>query len=113
MIRRPPRSTLFPYTTLFRSREKARRKFLRCQQKVRLFTSLRYRANRGWDRSWRVLIKAEHMAEGANTRYVITNLKGPTQRLYDAVYVQRAEACENSIKDLKNVLKADRLSCHG
>src|SRR3712207_7318661 len=25
MIRRPPRSTLFPYTTLFRSREKGRR----------------------------------------------------------------------------------------
>src|SRR5256885_13265872 len=25
MIRRPPRSTLFPYTTLFRSRESARR----------------------------------------------------------------------------------------
>src|SRR3712207_9350693 len=26
MIRRPPRSTLFPYTTLFRSREKAESK---------------------------------------------------------------------------------------
>src|SRR6266542_6304278 len=26
MIRRPPRSTLFPYTTLFRSREPARRR---------------------------------------------------------------------------------------
>src|SRR5947209_18220422 len=25
MIRRPPRSTLFPYTTLFRSRERVRR----------------------------------------------------------------------------------------
>src|SRR3989442_13479514 len=25
MIRRPPRSTLFPYTTLFRSRDRARR----------------------------------------------------------------------------------------
>src|SRR2546430_13497970 len=25
MIRRPPRSTLFPYTTLFRSRQRARR----------------------------------------------------------------------------------------
>src|SRR3712207_8561340 len=25
MIRRPPRSTLFPYTTLFRSKEEARR----------------------------------------------------------------------------------------
>src|SRR3712207_7356257 len=29
MIRRPPRSTLFPYTTLFRSRE---RRVDRCQQ---------------------------------------------------------------------------------
>src|SRR5258708_22194699 len=27
MIRRPPRSTLFPYTTLFRSRAAARRNF--------------------------------------------------------------------------------------
>src|SRR3712207_7309247 len=27
MIRRPPRSTLFPYTTLFRSRGRARRAF--------------------------------------------------------------------------------------
>src|SRR3712207_7384935 len=27
MIRRPPRSTLFPYTTLFRSREEASRPF--------------------------------------------------------------------------------------
>src|SRR2546429_6457267 len=27
MIRRPPRSTLFPYSTLFRSRENARRKY--------------------------------------------------------------------------------------
>src|SRR5688572_31731701 len=26
MIRRPPRSTLFPYTTLFRSRERRRRR---------------------------------------------------------------------------------------
>src|SRR3989449_6012407 len=29
MIRRPPRSTLFPYTTLFRSREADRRKIER------------------------------------------------------------------------------------
>jgi hypothetical protein len=95
-----------------RLREKARRKFLRTGEKARLFTSIRYRAKKGWDRSWRVLIKAEHMTEGPNTRYVITNLAGSAAALYDDVYVQRAEACENSIKDLKNALKADRLSCH-
>jgi len=93
-------------------REKARRTFLRTGEKARLFTSIRYRARKGWDRSWRVLIKAEHMKEGANTRYVITNLAGKAAALYDEIYVQRAEACENSIKDLKNALKADRLSCH-
>jgi hypothetical protein len=95
-----------------RLRERARRKFLRTGQKARLFSSIRYRANHGWDRAWRVLIKAEHMKEGANTRYVITNLTGRSASLYDDVYVQRAEACENSIKDLKRALKADRLSCH-
>src|SRR5258708_13125145 len=31
MIRRPPRSTLFPYTTLFRSRRSARR----CRSRIR------------------------------------------------------------------------------
>src|SRR5258708_16729921 len=30
MIRRPPRSTLFPYTTLFRSRPRAKRKHAGC-----------------------------------------------------------------------------------
>jgi hypothetical protein len=93
--------------------ERARRKYLRTGQKARLFSSLRYRARRGWTRAWRVLIKAEQMAEGPNTRFVITNLTGRAEHLYDRVYVQRAEACENSIKDLKNALKADRLSCHG
>jgi hypothetical protein len=95
-----------------RLRERARRKYLRTGQKARYFSSIRYRAKKGWDRAWRVLIKAEHMKEGANTRYVITNLSGHAGALYDDVYVQRAEACENSIKDLKNAVKADRLSCH-
>src|SRR2546430_14358621 len=36
MIRRPPRSTLFPYTTLFRSVSRARRnRGLRCASPVR------------------------------------------------------------------------------
>jgi hypothetical protein len=92
--------------------EKAKRRFLRAGQKVRLFSSVRYRARRRWPRSYRVLIKAEHQAIGANVRFVVTTLTGRAQDLYDGCYVARGEACENSIKDLKNVLKADRLSCH-
>src|SRR3712207_8498316 len=35
MIRRPPRSTLFPYTTLFRSRESDRRSALSARRSAR------------------------------------------------------------------------------
>lgn len=92
--------------------EKAKRRFLRTSEKVRLFSSTSYRARRRWPRSYRVLIKAEHQSIGANVRFVVTTLEGRAKDLYDDCYVARAEACENSIKDLKNVLKADRLSCH-
>jgi DDE family transposase len=92
--------------------EDAKRRFLRTGEKARLFSSTRYRARRRWSRSYRVLIKAEHQAIGSNLRFVVTTLPGRAQALYDACYVERAEACENSIKDLKNALKADRLSCH-
>lgn len=93
--------------------ERARRRFLRRGSKVRLFSSMRYAARRNrWPRAYRVLIKAEHQAIGPNVRFVVTTLKGPAQKLYDDCYVQRGEAAENSIKDLKTALKADRLSCH-
>jgi hypothetical protein len=90
---------------------KARRRYLRTKRKARLFTSTSYRAKRGWPKSYRVVIKAEHMAEGPNVRYVLTNQPGRADALYDR-YVMRGESCENSIKDLKNALRADRLSCH-
>src|SRR4051794_41754882 len=34
MIRRPPRSTLFPYTTLFRSFGSGRRSRIRCREQI-------------------------------------------------------------------------------
>src|SRR2546430_5980201 len=42
MIRRPPRSTLFPYTTLFRSSE-----LRRAEEAVKTF----YERNRGWQQA--------------------------------------------------------------
>jgi len=85
----------------------------RTGEKARLFTSMWHRAEKArprWPRSYRLVVKAEHTALGSNVRFVITDLHGPAADLYEH-YVQRGEACENSIKDLKNVLKADRLSC--
>lgn len=91
----------------------AKRLFLCTKKPVRIFTSTWHKAGRAarWPRSYRLVIKAEHTALGSNVRFVITTLTGAPSSLY-ARYVQRAEACENSIKDLKLVLKADRLSCH-
>src|SRR5258706_4755623 len=46
MIRRPPRSTLFPYTTLFRSRER-----LRCALRV-MIPIIGLAATRRYDLDW-------------------------------------------------------------
>src|SRR2546427_1683260 len=47
MIRRPPRSTLFPYTTLFRSRAAARPERRRGRRPRRLRRPARARSRRG------------------------------------------------------------------
>ena len=78
----------------------------------RLSDSLMGTDRKRWPRSYRIIIKAEHTEQGSNVRFVVTNLAGDPQKLYDRCYVQRADACEDSIKDLKRALKADRLSCH-
>jgi len=76
--------------------------------KIRLIGETRYSA-KSWKRNRRVLMKAEVMPQGTNRRFVVTNLEGEPESLYD-FYVKRGDA-ENRIKDLKNALKADRLSC--
>lgn len=78
-------------------------------RKARLYDQFAHRAHT-WDNHLRVLIKAEAGAEGTNTRFVVTNMPGDPQRLFD-FYEDRGQA-ENHIKELKNQLKADRLSCH-
>jgi hypothetical protein len=80
------------------------------QQKARLFTALEYAAGT-WDKTRRVLAKAEHTAAGSNPRFVVTNLAGDAQVLYDEVYCARGEM-ENRIKEQQLGLFADRTSCH-
>lgn len=79
-------------------------------EKVRLISDASYRAQ-SWERSRRVIYKAEVLEKGTNTRFVVTNNEnGEPRKLYDW-YVGRGEA-EGWIKDFKRALKADRLSCH-
>lgn len=79
-------------------------------EKQRLFGEFTYAAG-SWDRERRVIAKAERLPKGANPRYVVTNLEGQPQPLYDELYCGRGEM-ENRIKEQQLCLFADRTSCH-
>jgi hypothetical protein len=90
--------------------KRAERKYRKRGQKVRLFSQFNYKAE-SWDKKRRVIAKAEHSEHGANPRYVVTNLAGPAQKLYDQLYCARGEM-ENRIKEQQLGLFSDRTSCH-
>jgi hypothetical protein len=76
-------------------------------EKVRLVGETVYQAE-SWDRPRRVVVKAEALPKGPNTRFVVTTRTDPPETLYDW-YVDRGEG-EGWIKDLKVACFADRLS---
>ena len=78
-------------------------------EKVRLLGETTYQAE-SWEHPRRVVIKAEALPKGPNTRFVVTTRDDPPEALY-AWYVDRG-AGENWIKDLKHACFADRLSDH-
>jgi hypothetical protein len=77
---------------------------------LRYFKDLTYAAD-SWQTPRRVVTKIEILAKGANPRFIVTNLKGPGQRLYERVYCARGDM-ENRIKEQQLGLFADRTSCH-
>lgn len=79
-------------------------------EKQRLFGEFTYAAST-WKRERRVIAKAEHTRNGANPRYILTNLEGDAQHLYDDIYCARGDM-ENRIKEQQLGLYADRTSCH-
>jgi hypothetical protein len=78
-------------------------------QKQRLFTEFLYAA-KTWDRPRRVIGKAEYSSQGANPRFVVTNLTDPAATLCDDRYCPRGDM-ENRIKEQQLYLFADRTSC--
>ena len=68
-------------------------------------------AAQSWARQRRVITRLEYGGQGNNPRYVVTNLAGVAQELYDDLYCQRGEA-ENRIKEAQVGLFASRTSCH-
>jgi len=91
--------------------DRAQRAFEQTDRKQRRFYEIRYAAGT-WDRKRRVIVKAEYLRQGPNTRFVVTNLRDrrPAQ-IYDGLYTQRGDM-ENRIKEQQLHLFADRTSCH-
>ena len=91
--------------------------------RVREFAEFEYQTVRSWSRARRVIGKAEVTAQGANPRFVVTNLPAEgfngdedrtrftPARLYEEVYCARGEM-ENVLKQQVLDLRADRMSTH-
>lgn len=90
--------------------QQAEEGFQQSGNKQRLFAEFRYAA-KTWARKRRIIAKAEHTAKGSNPRYIVTNLQGEPQELYDKLYCARGDM-ENRIKEQQLDLFADRTSCH-
>jgi len=65
-----------------------------------------------WFRPRRIVAKIESNRHGTNRRFVVTNLSGQGQGIYQGFYVQRGDVPEKPIGELKNGLQMDRLSFH-
>lgn len=81
-------------------------------QPMRRFRDFQYRTRNSWSRRRRVIGKAEHLAKGANPRFIVTSLKRKgidAKTLYERVYCARGEM-ENRIKEQQLDLFADRTS---
>lgn len=86
--------------------------FLYTRQATRVFKDLRYRTRKSWSCERRVVAKAEHLAKGANPRFIVTSLTVEDferQELYEKHYCQRGEM-ENRIKECQLDMFADRTS---
>jgi len=77
--------------------------------KVRRYGDFRYAA-KSWTVERRVIARVEAGPQGADSRFVVTNLPGLPQALYDKLYCARGQA-ENLIKAHKLHLASDRTSC--
>lgn len=78
----------------------AERLFAETQEKQRLFVEFMYKA-KSWSTERKVIGKAEHTKDGANPRYIVTNLPGKSQDLYDNGYCARGDM-KNRIKSFLN-----------
>ena len=107
---------------------RARERLLLCGGvSVRFFADFSYKTLKGWSRERRVVGKAEVTAQGANPRFIVTNLpeegfsddpahwegegRFSAARLYEGTYCGRGQM-ENMVKQMQLDLHATRMSTH-
>jgi len=98
---------------LGRELHEAKSQFEATGQAARVFKDFIYQTRKSWSRERRVVGKAEHLAKGANPRFVVTSLSAEeleARMLYEDLYCARGEM-ENRIKEQQMCLFADRTSC--
>jgi hypothetical protein len=78
-------------------------------EKVRRYGEFAYAA-KTWHVERRVIARVEASGRGTDSRYIVTNLRGTPQWLYEAVYCARGQA-ENLVKLHKLHLASDRTCC--
>ncbi len=91
----------------------AKQEFDQTKKAARVFKDFEYRTHKSWHRARRVVGKAEHLAKGANPRFVVTSLAPEAfdaKTLYEQEYCARGEM-ENRIKEQQLMMFADRTSC--
>lgn len=88
---------------------RAKQEFIRTGKKQRLFKGYDYAALTWKTLRW-VIAKAEHTDKGSNPRFVMTNIVGDPQKIYDRRYCARGEM-ENRVKEQMQLF-ADRVSAH-
>lgn len=92
--------------------EQAKSQFETTGEAARVFKDFIYQTRDSWSRVRRVVGKAEHMAKGANPRFVVTSLSADeieARPLYEDEYCARGDM-ENRIKEQQLNLFADRTS---
>src|SRR5258707_4594779 len=78
-------------------------------ERFRRYGDFRYAA-KSWNVERRVVARVEAGPQGADSRFIITNLPGLPKTLYDKLYCARGQA-ENLIKAHNLHLASDRTSC--
>lgn len=95
-----------------RQMKKSRGRYYQTKTASRRYRDFRYRTQKSWDRSRRVIGKAEYLAKGANPRFVVTTLSKAeygAQAVYEDLYCARGDM-ENRIKEQQLGLFSDRTS---